>query len=50
MWSKRKEHKERRSAEKATCFFIACKANLATRLSIPAAMRARMYADVKAID
>jgi hypothetical protein len=36
--------------EKATRFFIACEANLATRLSIPAAMRAKVYSDVEAID
>ncbi len=37
-------------AEKAAHFFIACKANFATRLSIPAAMRAKVYSDVEAVD
>jgi hypothetical protein len=50
MSSKRKEYKVDDHAEKAACFIIACKANLATRLSIPAALRAKVYLDVKAID
>ncbi len=37
-------------AEKAAHFFISCKANLATRLLIPAAMTAKVYSDVKAVD
>jgi hypothetical protein len=39
-----------RCAEKAARFFIACKANFATKLSIPAAMRAKVYLDVEAVD
>jgi hypothetical protein len=42
--------RSRRCAEKAAHFFIACKANLATRLSIPSAMRAKVYLDVEAVD
>ncbi len=38
-----------RCAEKARSF-IACEAKLATRLSIPAAMRAKVYSDVEALD
>jgi hypothetical protein len=40
MSSKRKEKKVDDHAEKAAHFFVACKANAATRLSIPAAIRA----------
>jgi hypothetical protein len=50
MSSNRKEYKVDDCTEKATRFFIACKANLATRLSIPAAMRAKVYSDVEAVD
>jgi len=37
-------------AKKAALFFLACEANPATRLSIPAAMRAKGYLDVEAMD
>jgi len=37
-------------AKKAALFFLACEANLATRLSLPAAMRAKGYSDVEAVD
>ena len=36
--------------KKAALFFLACEANPATRLSIPAAMRAKGYLDVEAAD
>jgi hypothetical protein len=45
-----KEGVSTRCAEKATHFLIACEANLATRLSIPTAMRAKVYSDVEAVD
>jgi len=38
------------STKKAALFFLACEANPATRLSIPAAMRAKWYSDVEAAD
>jgi hypothetical protein len=47
---KKKEYKVDAHAKKAALFFLACKANLATRLSIPAAMRTKGYLDVKAVD
>jgi hypothetical protein len=50
MSSKRKEHKVNDRAKKEALFFLVCKANPATRLSIPAAMRAKGYLDVKAAD
>ena len=37
-------------SKKAVFFFLACDANPATRLSIPAAMRAKGYSDVEAED
>ena len=37
-------------AKKAALFFLACEANSATRLSLPAAMRAKGYSDVEAAD
>jgi hypothetical protein len=40
---KRKDYKVDDCAEKAACFFVPCKANPATRLSIPAAMRAKGF-------
>jgi hypothetical protein len=43
MSSKRKEKKGEDCAEKAARFFIACKANAATRLLISAAMRAKGF-------
>ncbi len=48
MSSKRKEYKVDDSAQKAALLFLACKANPDTRLSIPAAMRAKGYLDVEA--
>jgi hypothetical protein len=50
MSSKRREYKVDDRAKKAAVFFRACKANPDTRLSIPAAMRAKGYSDVKAVD
>jgi len=49
MSSKRKEYKVHDRAKKAALFFLACEANPATRLSIPAAVRAKGYSDVDAI-
>jgi hypothetical protein len=46
---KRKE-KVNDHAKKVALFFLACKANPATRLSIPTAMRAKGYLDVKVLD
>jgi hypothetical protein len=46
----KKEGVSTRCAEKAASFFITCEANLATRLSIPAAMRVKVYLDVEAVD
>ena len=37
-------------AKKAALFFLACEANPAMRLSLPAAMRAKGYSDVEATD
>jgi hypothetical protein len=45
-----KEYKVDDHAKRAALFFLACKANPATRLSIPTAMRAIGYLDVGAID
>jgi hypothetical protein len=51
MSSKRREYKVDDRAKKAAIFFqAACEANPDTRLSIPAAMRAKGYLDVKAAD
>jgi hypothetical protein len=52
MSSKRREYKVDDRAKKAAVFFLfrACEANPDTRLSIPAAMRAKGYLDVKAAD
>jgi hypothetical protein len=50
MFSKRKEYKVNDRAKKAALFFLECKANPATRLSIPAAMRAKGYLDVDAMN
>jgi hypothetical protein len=47
---KRKEYKVNDRAKKAALFFLAYKANLATRFSIFAAMRVKGYLDVKTID
>jgi hypothetical protein len=45
---KRKEYKVDGRAKKAALLFLACEANPDTRLSIPAAMRAKGYSDVEA--
>ncbi len=37
-------------AKKVALFFLLCKANLATRLSIPASMSSKVYSDVEAVD
>ncbi len=51
MSSKRKEYKVDVRAKKATLvFFLACEPNPVTRLSIPAAMRAKGYSDAEAAD
>ena len=47
---KRREYHVDCRAKKAALFFLACEANPATRLSIPAAMRAKGYLDVEAMD
>jgi hypothetical protein len=47
---KRKEYEVNDCARKAALVFLACEANPATRLSIPTAMRAKGYLDVKAVD
>ena len=48
MSSKRTEYHVYCRTKKAALFFLACEANPATRLSIPAAMRAKGYLDVEA--
>jgi hypothetical protein len=50
MSSKRKEYKVDDRAKKAALLFLACETNPDTRLSIPAAMRAKGYSDVEAAD
>jgi hypothetical protein len=50
MSSKRKEYKVDAHAKKAALFFLACEPNPVTRLSIPAAMRAKGCTDVEAAD
>ena len=50
MSSKRKEYKVDARAKKAALFFLACDPNPVTRLSIPAAMRAKGYSDSEAVD
>jgi hypothetical protein len=50
MSSKKKEYKVDDHAKKAALFFLASEANPDTRLSIPAAMRAKGYLDVEATD
>jgi hypothetical protein len=50
MSSKRREYHVDCRAKKAALFFLACEANPATKLSIPAAMRAKGYSDVEAAD
>jgi len=50
MSSKRKEYKVDARAKKTALFFLACEPNPVTRLSIPAAMRAKGYSDSEAAD
>ena len=50
MSGKRKEYKVDACARKAALFFLACEPNPDTRLSIPAAMRAKGYSDAEAAD
>jgi hypothetical protein len=50
MSSKRREYKVDDRAKKVDVFFQACEANADTRLSIPAAMRAKGFSDVEAVD
>ena len=50
MSGKRKEYKVDARARKAALFFLACEPNPVTRLSIPAAMRAKGYSDTEASD
>ena len=50
MSSNRKEYKVDDHAKKAALFLLACDLNLVTRLSIPAAMRAKGYSDVEAMN
>ncbi len=50
MSSKRREYKVDDRAKKLAVFFQAYEANPDTRLSIPAAMRAKGYSDVEAVD
>ena len=50
MSTKRKEYKIDARAKKAALYFLACVPNPVTRLSIPTAMRAKGYTDVKAVD
>ena len=50
MSGKRKEYKVDARARKAALFFLACGPNPDTRLSIPAAMRAKGYSDAEAAD
>ncbi len=47
---KRKEYKVDDRTKKAALFFLACEANPDTRLSIPAAMRAKGYSDIEDAD
>ena len=50
MSSKRKEYKVDAHAKKAALFFLACDPNPVTRLSIPAALRAKGYSDAEDAD
>ena len=47
---KRKEYKVDARAKKVALFFLACERNPVTRISIPAAMRAKGYSDLEAAD
>ena len=48
--SQLEEYKVDARAKKAALFFLACEPNPVTRLSIPAAMRAKGYSDAEAAD
>jgi hypothetical protein len=50
MSSNRKEYQDDDRAKKAALFFLGFKENPATKLSIPAAMIAKGYLDVEAVD
>ena len=50
MSSKRKEYHVEGRAKKAALLFLACEPNPDTRLSIPAAMRAKGYSDAESAD
>ena len=50
MSSKRKEYHVDGRAKKAALLFLACEPNPDTRLSIPAAMRAKVYSEAKSAD
>jgi hypothetical protein len=45
MSSKRKEYKDDNQAEKAAPFFVACKANPATKVKVTEALQVRGYSD-----
>jgi hypothetical protein len=50
MSSKRKDYHVDDRSKKAATFFVACEPNPDTRLSIPAAMRAKGYSEAKSAD
>ena len=50
MSSKKKEYKADNHAKKAALFSLTCDTNHVTRLSIPAAIRAKEYSGVEALD
>jgi len=50
MSSKRREYKVDNRAKMAALLFLACETNPDSRLSIPAAMRAKGYSDVEVSD
>ncbi len=50
MSSKRKEYKVDDRTEKAACFFIACKADPATKVKVTEAMWVRGYSNHEAAD
>jgi hypothetical protein len=50
MPSKKVEYKVADRAKKAALFAMACYVNHIAQLSIPAAMRAKWYSDVKVLD
>ncbi len=45
---KRKEDEVDEHAEKATCFFVACEPNPATKVKLTEAMRVKGYLDLEA--